>query len=479
MRQPRAEVRQAQAIISAASTTPARRMARRFLFVLRTKLGDTLIHFQTVPRVRRAASGRRGHAAHARATTRRCSTASPACGSWASPIGRDDREARVAARSRGRRSTRSRCSPATARRCSRSRSSCARGGGSFSTRGFPSEYPEHPPAYARRATSTARGRPRGSSIPSLPRPDRLDLPASRRPGARAATSARSASCRSRTSCAGTWTPRRCDAPGRPRARTPPGPAGLDLLNPSDRSADRVREASARTGRRVAALPQPRELCRIYRAARRWYGTDTGLYHLAVAMGIPATVFFGPTQPQLVVMSEQPEVDRVRLEALGAEHCDEKGCARPRVCTRRWPLVTGRAPPRGSTRPRRLSLARRPARAPPRVPRMRILVIKRDKIGDLLLTTPMLAHLRRSRPRDEIHLLANDYNAWVVHGTPQIDRLWVYRACAPDGREPRGRGRRRCGSSSQLRRGASTSRSSPTAPSRTGRSSVRSQSARGA
>ncbi|HET9062954.1 MAG TPA: glycosyltransferase family 9 protein [Candidatus Binatia bacterium] len=57
--------------------------------------------------------------------------------------------------------------------------------------------------------------------------------------------------------------------------------------------------------------------------------------------------------------------------------------------------------------------------------MRILVIKRDKIGDLLLTTPMLAHLRRTRPGDEIHLLANDYNAWVVRDNPHIDRLWVY------------------------------------------------------
>jgi len=58
--------------------------------------------------------------------------------------------------------------------------------------------------------------------------------------------------------------------------------------------------------------------------------------------------------------------------------------------------------------------------------MRILVIKRDKIGDLLLTTPMLAHLRRTRPRDEVHLLANDYNAWVVRDNPHVDRLWVYR-----------------------------------------------------
>ena len=57
--------------------------------------------------------------------------------------------------------------------------------------------------------------------------------------------------------------------------------------------------------------------------------------------------------------------------------------------------------------------------------MKILIIKRDKIGDLLLTTPMLSHLRRSLPDAEIHLLANDYNAWVVADNPDIDRLWVY------------------------------------------------------
>ena len=58
--------------------------------------------------------------------------------------------------------------------------------------------------------------------------------------------------------------------------------------------------------------------------------------------------------------------------------------------------------------------------------MKILVIKRDKIGDLLLTTPMLAHLKASRPDARIHLLANDYNAWVVAGNESVDRLWVYR-----------------------------------------------------
>ena len=58
--------------------------------------------------------------------------------------------------------------------------------------------------------------------------------------------------------------------------------------------------------------------------------------------------------------------------------------------------------------------------------MKVLVIKRDKLGDLLLATPMLAHLRSSLPGVEIHLLANDYNSWAVDGNPDIDRRWVYR-----------------------------------------------------
>jgi len=58
--------------------------------------------------------------------------------------------------------------------------------------------------------------------------------------------------------------------------------------------------------------------------------------------------------------------------------------------------------------------------------VKILVLKRDKIGDLLLTTPMLARLKAALPQAEVHLLANDYNAWVVAGNPHLDRLWVYR-----------------------------------------------------
>ncbi len=58
--------------------------------------------------------------------------------------------------------------------------------------------------------------------------------------------------------------------------------------------------------------------------------------------------------------------------------------------------------------------------------MKILLVKRDKIGDLLLTTPLLAHLARALPQAEMHVLANDYNAWVVAQNPRVAKVWVYR-----------------------------------------------------
>jgi heptosyltransferase III len=65
--------------------------------------------------------------------------------------------------------------------------------------------------------------------------------------------------------------------------------------------------------------------------------------------------------------------------------------------------------------------------------MKILVLKRDKIGDLLLSTPLLAQLKTASPQVETHLLANDYNAWVATGNPHVDRLWVYRRVRHGGR----------------------------------------------
>ncbi len=57
--------------------------------------------------------------------------------------------------------------------------------------------------------------------------------------------------------------------------------------------------------------------------------------------------------------------------------------------------------------------------------MKILVLKRDKLGDLLLTTPLFARLREHFPSARIELLASEYNAWVADGNPHLDAIHAY------------------------------------------------------
>jgi ADP-heptose:LPS heptosyltransferase len=75
------------------------------------------------------------------------------------------------------------------------------------------------------------------------------------------------------------------------------------------------------------------LARAFEQVSHWYGVDTGLYHLAAGMGIPTTVFFGPTQPGKVLMLAQPRVLWVREQVLANDHCEEKSCTKP-LCLHR-------------------------------------------------------------------------------------------------------------------------------------------------
>lgn len=56
---------------------------------------------------------------------------------------------------------------------------------------------------------------------------------------------------------------------------------------------------------------------------------------------------------------------------------------------------------------------------------KILVIRRDNIGDLVCTTPLLAALRQHLPQAWIGALVNSYNAPVLDGNPDLDAVFVY------------------------------------------------------
>lgn len=110
----------------------------------------------------------------------------------------------------------------------------------------------------------------------------------------------------------------------------PGAKLRILANPRDRGTETLRALELPAGAELRTFRDLREVCNEYLGLKAWYGTDTGLYHLAAAMGLPATVFFGPTQPWKIVAPAQEHAVSIRLEALGREHCEVKSCTLP-IC----------------------------------------------------------------------------------------------------------------------------------------------------
>ncbi len=56
---------------------------------------------------------------------------------------------------------------------------------------------------------------------------------------------------------------------------------------------------------------------------------------------------------------------------------------------------------------------------------KIIILKRDKLGDLLLTTPMLQLLREIHPQSKITVVAPESSAWILKNAGFIDRIYSY------------------------------------------------------
>lgn len=196
---------------------------------------------------------------------------------------------------------------------------------------FREVYPEWPELPAERLQSEAAWRVARVFAPGLAQPQQLRIPslaALRRPAGVVGIAPVSDE------------PRRSMGPGMLRAliealaRARPGRAIHVLVNRADADARPLyamaRERGLPAGAQFREFPRLEDLIAEIAPLEHLHATDTGLYHLAAAMGVPLTTYFGPTQPQLNGFPAQPALARVRVAALGGEHCEEKGCRRP-VC----------------------------------------------------------------------------------------------------------------------------------------------------
>ena len=114
------------------------------------------------------------------------------------------------------------------------------------------------------------------------------------------------------------------------ARRYPGYAIHVLVNADDDEAKPLLAAGLPAPALLRNFPTLKALVAELSILEHLHSTDTGIFHLAAAMGVPLTTYYGPTQPWKNGFPAQPDLTRVRLAALGGEHCEEKGCPRP-VC----------------------------------------------------------------------------------------------------------------------------------------------------
>ncbi len=56
---------------------------------------------------------------------------------------------------------------------------------------------------------------------------------------------------------------------------------------------------------------------------------------------------------------------------------------------------------------------------------KVLLIRQDRIGDVLVSTPLIAALKRHHPTLRLDILVSRNNHMVVDGIPEIDKRWVY------------------------------------------------------
>ena len=62
---------------------------------------------------------------------------------------------------------------------------------------------------------------------------------------------------------------------------------------------------------------------------------------------------------------------------------------------------------------------------------KILIIRLDRIGDLVLSTPAIRAVRQSYPKSRVDLLVNSYTRDLVVNDPNVDQLLVYKESALD------------------------------------------------
>lgn len=216
------------------------------------------------------------------------------------------------------------------------------------------------------------------------------------------------------------------------------PVGADA-----ESAKRIVRAIDPTRQHAHLWPRGtlRQLAALLALADGAIAADTGPARIAAAVGTPTITLFGPSWHGRY---GQPAPHR---NLQGVPHCPERvianfteqPCWYSGECPFEWQTCLEDISPETVLRELSTLLTPAPAPARPTPPRLnlplfspaRLLLLRLDNIGDVIMTTPTLRSLREALPQTHITLMASPGGAQVAPLLPWVDEVLPWRVLWQD------------------------------------------------
>ncbi|MDP2939243.1 MAG: glycosyltransferase family 9 protein [Candidatus Omnitrophota bacterium] len=160
----------------------------------------------------------------------------------------------------------------------------------------------------------------------------------------------------------------------------------------------------------------RELAFLLQKAQLLISCDSAVMHMASYLNIPVFAIFGPTNSKKYgPWSDKSSIYRLNLDC---SPCEKSGCNRNHECMQQIDaLDVYKAIKEFLKSEKAQSLTVEKFK--------KILIIRTDRIGDVILTTPVIKAIRQSFPKSFISIMVSPVSKDIVEGNPYLDEVIVY------------------------------------------------------
>lgn len=172
---------------------------------------------------------------------------------------------------------------------------------------------------------------------------------------------------------------------------------------------------------LAGQTNLRELAYLLKKAKLVISNDSGVMHLASYLDVPTLAIFGPTDPKKYGPWNNKSL--VIKEELDCSPCEESSCRFDHDCMNllnenRIIKLTEKLLSVGMAQENLAMFA-------PFLGYRRILIVRTDRIGDVLLSTPVVKAVKDFYPNSFVSVMVSPYAREIIEGNPYADEVIIY------------------------------------------------------